>query len=308
MARRFSVLTPLFLVIPVLPLCAQPQASVHGKVLDPTSARIAGAQVSAVPDGRASLKVTAVSDANGEFNLSLSSGKYTVQISKDNFVAASRSVEVSSAGMELPDTVLQVAPVGSAVTVSEGAGYIVTSSSSATKTSTPLLDVPQSITVVTQDQMKDQMMTSIGDVVRYVPGVTSIQGENNRDQLVIRGNSTSADFFLNGVRDDVQYYRDLYNLDRVEALKGPNAMIFGRGGAGRRDQSCDQGGGCGAGPRVQFSGRFVFRQARHCGSGPAAERQGRGSDRTGCTRTRTHSVITWAGTLRCEPDADLHAG
>ena len=232
MARRFSVLTPLFLVIPVLPLCAQPQASVHGKVLDPTSARIAGAQVSAVPDGRASLKVTAVSDANGEFNLSLSSGKYTVQISKDNFVAASRSVEVSSAGMELPDTVLQVAPVGSAVTVSEGAGYIVTSSSSATKTSTPLLDVPQSITVVTQDQMKDQMMTSIGDVVRYVPGVTSIQGENNRDQLVIRGNSTSADFFLNGVRDDVQYYRDLYNLDRVEALKGPNAMIFGRGGAG----------------------------------------------------------------------------
>ena len=49
---------------------------------------------------------------------------------------------------------------------------------------------------------------------------------------MIRGNSTSADFFLNGVRDDVQYYRDLYNLERVEALKGPNAMIFGRGGAG----------------------------------------------------------------------------
>ena len=76
------------------------------------------------------------------------------------------------------------------------------------------------------------MMMSIGDVVRYVPGITAIQGENNRDQVVIRGNSTSADFFLDGVRDDVQYYRDLYNLDRVEALKGPNAMIFGRGGGG----------------------------------------------------------------------------
>src|SRR4029453_2021274 len=60
----------------------------------------------------------------------------------------------------------------------------------------------------------------------------AIQGENNRDQVVIRGNSSSADFFLDGVRDDVQYYRDLYNLDRVEALKGPNAMIFGRGGGG----------------------------------------------------------------------------
>jgi len=62
--------------------------------------------------------------------------------------------------------------------------------------------------------------------------VMPIQGENNRDQMVIRGNSTSADFFLDGVRDDVQYYRDLYNLDRVEVLKGPNAMTFGRGGGG----------------------------------------------------------------------------
>jgi catecholate siderophore receptor len=68
--------------------------------------------------------------------------------------------------------------------------------------------------------------------VRYVPGITAHQGENNRDQIIVRGNSSSADFFVNGARDDVQYYRDIYNVDRVEALKGPNAMIFGRGGAG----------------------------------------------------------------------------
>ena len=98
--------------------------------------------------------------------------------------------------------------------------------------STPLRDVPQSITVVTKELMRDQLMTSIADVVRYVPGVTMHQGENNRDQVVIRGNSSSADFFVDGVRDDVQYHRDIYNLDRIEALKGPNAMIFGRGGAG----------------------------------------------------------------------------
>lgn len=101
-----------------------------------------------------------------------------------------------------------------------------------TKTDTPVQDVPQSITVVTSEQIIDQQMTSLGDVVRYVPGVSSHQGENNRDQLIFRGNSSSADFFLNGVRDDVQYYRDLYNLDRVEVLRGPNAMIFGRGGGG----------------------------------------------------------------------------
>ena len=50
--------------------------------------------------------------------------------------------------------------------------------------------------------------------------------------MILRGNSSTSDFFVDGVRDDVQYFRDIYNLDRVEALKGPNAMIFGRGGVG----------------------------------------------------------------------------
>lgn len=104
--------------------------------------------------------------------------------------------------------------------------------SSATRTQTPVRDVPQAMTLMTEEQVRDQSFASIGDVVRYVPGVTAHQGENNRDQIVLRGNSSSADFFLNGVRDDVQYYRDLYNLERIEVLKGPNAMIFGRGGGG----------------------------------------------------------------------------
>src|SRR5207237_7576680 len=72
----------------------------------------------------------------------------------------------------------------------------------------------------------------MGDVVRYVPGVTMSGGEGHRDQPTIRGNSTTADFFVDGVRDDAQYYRDLYDVERVEALKGANAMTFGRGGGG----------------------------------------------------------------------------
>jgi catecholate siderophore receptor len=111
-------------------------------------------------------------------------------------------------------------------------GYAVPETATATKTDTPLLDVPQSVTVVARPLIRDQRMTTMADVVRYVPGIQVHQGENNRDQIILRGNSSSADFFVDGVRDDVQYYRDLYNLDRVEALKGPNAMIFGRGGGG----------------------------------------------------------------------------
>ena len=111
-------------------------------------------------------------------------------------------------------------------------GYRATRSGTATKTDTPLKEVPASISVVPAQLMKDQAMQSMGDVFRYVPGTLMHQGESNRDQIVIRGNSTTADFYVNGVRDDAQVYRDLYNLERVEVLKGPAGMIFGRGGAG----------------------------------------------------------------------------
>ena len=111
-------------------------------------------------------------------------------------------------------------------------GYLATRTSTATKTDTPLRDVPQSVTVITKQQIKDTGAQKLEDVVRYVPGVVWHQGENNRDQVVIRGQSSTADFFVNGMRDDAQYFRDLYNTERVELLKGPNAMIFGRGGGG----------------------------------------------------------------------------
>src|SRR3954469_16003799 len=111
-------------------------------------------------------------------------------------------------------------------------GYRATRSSTATRTDTPLREVPASVTVVPGELIKDQAMQSLGDVFRYVPGVLMHQGEGNRDQVVIRGTSTTADFYVDGVRDDAQVFRDLYNLERVEVLKGPGGMAFGRGGAG----------------------------------------------------------------------------
>jgi catecholate siderophore receptor len=105
-------------------------------------------------------------------------------------------------------------------------------SRTATRTDTALRDVPQSITVITRDTLRDQNMLSVADVVRYVPGVGIAQGEGNRDTPVFRGNSSTSDLFVDGIRDDVQYFRDFYNIEQVEVLRGPNAMIFGRGGSG----------------------------------------------------------------------------
>ncbi len=111
-------------------------------------------------------------------------------------------------------------------------GYIATGTSTATKTNTPLIDIPQSITVITKQQAEDRGSFTVGDVLRYVPGVAVAQGEGHRDQISIRGQVTTADFFVDGVRDDIEYFRDLYNVETIEVLKGPAAMIFGRGGGG----------------------------------------------------------------------------
>ncbi|MBA2466474.1 MAG: TonB-dependent siderophore receptor [Sphingomonas sp.] len=104
--------------------------------------------------------------------------------------------------------------------------------SAATRTSTAIRDIPQSLTVISESQIEDQGLRSIADVLTFVPGATPGTGEGNRDQMTLRGNNSTADFFVDGIRDDVQYFRDLYNADRVEVLRGANAMIFGRGGGG----------------------------------------------------------------------------
>lgn len=102
----------------------------------------------------------------------------------------------------------------------------------AVKTPTPIIDIPQSLTIISSDQIEQQGFTNIGDILRYTPGLANSQGEGHRDAIIIRGNQSTADFFQDGLRDDVQYFRPLYNIEQVEILRGANALIFGRGGVG----------------------------------------------------------------------------
>ena len=151
-------------------------------------------------------------------------------------------------------------------------------------------------------------MASIADVVNYVPGITSHQGENNRDQLVIRGNSSSADFFVNGVRDDVQYYRDLYNVEQVEALKGPNAMTFGRGGGGGVINRVTKQAGFTNLREFQFSGRFVPEQAVHRRCRPNLKSETRFPSQRTLRKFRKLSPRCGPGKIRHQPDLNFHAG
>lgn len=118
------------------------------------------------------------------------------------------------------------------VTGDRGDDYASDDGSTATKTPTPLIDVPQAVSFITEDQLEDQSIRQLNDALRYVPGISMETGEGHRDEVFIRGQETTADFYIDGLRDDAQYYRSLYNIERVEVLKGANALIFGRGAGG----------------------------------------------------------------------------
>ena len=148
-------------------------------------------------------------------------------------LSAQTSHETSATPSYLPprDDVMRLAPLE--VRADRDAKfYTAERSLTATRTDTPLVNVPQAVSVITRDLIDDAALVGIADLSRHVPGMGIAQGEGNRDTPVMRGNSTTADFFVDGIRDDVQYTRDLYNIERVEVIKGPNAMIFGRGGSG----------------------------------------------------------------------------
>lgn len=106
------------------------------------------------------------------------------------------------------------------------------SESNSVKTPTPILNVPQSLSIITAEEISKRGITSVREIIDYTPGVNTTQGEGHRDAVVFRGVRSTADFYLDGNRDDVQYYRALYNIEQVEILRGPNALLFGRGGTG----------------------------------------------------------------------------
>lgn len=99
----------------------------------------------------------------------------------------------------------------------------------------PLLDTPQSISIISRQVMDDQSATSLRDVVRNVPGVTIQAGEGGArpgDNFIIRGFSARTDLYVDGVRDVNGFYRDPYNIEQVEITKGPASVYDGRGSTG----------------------------------------------------------------------------
>ncbi|WP_422403579.1 TonB-dependent receptor [Pseudomonas sp. GZD-209] len=123
-------------------------------------------------------------------------------------------------------------PATSVTSAYEQQSYKASESKSALKIDAPLRDIPQTVNVVPESVIKDQGAQSMEDVLKNVPGVGQSNGDGQRDQVTIRGFSAIGDMYIDGIRDDALYFRDLSNVERVEVVKGPAAVLYGRGSSG----------------------------------------------------------------------------
>ncbi|WP_323121168.1 TonB-dependent receptor [Burkholderia alba] len=133
---------------------------------------------------------------------------------------------------ETPASTEKTLPSIAVSAAAERARYDASRSRAATKTDMSLMDVPQTVNVVPHALIEDQNASSLQDALRNVPGVGFSLGDGQRDQITIRGFNSITDQYVDGIRDDALYYRDLSNVERIEVLKGPAAVLYGRGSAG----------------------------------------------------------------------------
>lgn len=113
--------------------------------------------------------------------------------------------------------------------------YKMDASTTATRTETPLRDIPQFVNTVSEGLLRAQNATSLQEALRNVPGVSYAAGETGTQAnqvFYLRGFPAGGDLFIDGVRDLGEYNRDAFATESVEVLKGPSALIFGRGATG----------------------------------------------------------------------------
>lgn len=114
-------------------------------------------------------------------------------------------------------------------------GYVATRSATGTKTDTPLIETPRSVSVIPADQIESQNVTNIGSAFRYTPGIYGEErgAVQTRTSLVVRGfisrSAVSRDGMLGLSDEDARAEPDVYGLERVELLRGPASVLYGQG-------------------------------------------------------------------------------
>ena len=203
-----------------------------GVVADEQGAMVAGAVIrlrSGVPGGGREAQVTA--NGTGEWSIAAPPGHYILGVSCVGFAPVEQAAEVPVHGVGAVQFVLRAAGATATVNV-ETEGYKAEETVSATRVPMSVLDTPQQVQVLTGELLQARGVKSMKAALEVVPAVGLQLGEGRRDNFFIRGFNAVDDMYLDGVRDDAQYYRDLSNTERIEVVEGPAAVLYGRGSSG----------------------------------------------------------------------------
>jgi iron complex outermembrane recepter protein len=231
----FTVITSLLLIF-FLALVVTAQTSVEtigGRITDPTGASVGGASVTARHSATQAER-TVTSDADGRFELKeLTPGGYRLSVTAAGFAAFTELVTLDAGQSRQIQIQLAPANVFETVTVTAGdAGFGAETATSAMRADTPLRDTPQSIQVVTRQVIDEQAAVTAGDVVRNVSGVSVPNSSGGRaEDFTIRGFTSSRNTYKDGFRNDFnsnRAYHELSNVERVEVVKGPASVLYGR--------------------------------------------------------------------------------
>lgn len=222
----------LCLILLAAAAVAQDTNRITGTVVDPTGGAVAGAKITLI-DSRGATSREVLTDDAGGFSIAAAIGTYTVKVDKERFEPAAEKVTVSESQASLLRITLRLLSLRQSVTVKDAGAYIAPDVSSSTKLDVPLMELPLSVHVVSAAVLQDQQVTSLESAIQNISGViVSNDGYGTGDSFTIRGFDQNELTYEDGLRVDQYtnsgFTRDMANVEQVDVVKGPDAVIYGQ--------------------------------------------------------------------------------
>ena len=240
---RFSITVLLACMLPAIAIAqkpvsfvescrpdpAAPRVSLSGKVADPSGAPLVGASL-ALRCGN--FRQDARTTGDGTYRVTAPAGSYLIEVNAPGFDMAAETVQLTQPQQR--DFTLQTGTYSSIITVTEPGGFFAGSSTSATKTDAPLIEIPQSVSVVTQDQLTSRNVQTVSEAIRYTGSVDvdTYGTETRYDWINIRGfDQSTYGLYRDNSRwqsGNVSGQIDPYMIQEVDIVKGPSSVLYGQ--------------------------------------------------------------------------------
>lgn len=211
------------------PDLAAPRLPVSGTVTDPSGAPIVGASV-ALRCGK--FRLDARTTGDGSYRMTAPAGSWVMEVQAPGFETAMESLQLGQP--QERSFTLQTGTFSSIITVEESGGFSAASSTTATKMNAPLIEIPQSVSVVTQDQLVARNVQTVGEAIRYTGSVDvdTYGNETRFDWINIRGfDQSTYGLYRDNSRwqsGNVSGQIDPYMIQEVDIVKGPSSVLYGQ--------------------------------------------------------------------------------